>query len=190
MATKTPVSGTAAYCTVGQFLNWFDQRVVGDLVMDDGSRNSSLTTNAVLLQILQEASGDVEAAVMLGNRYAVADLQALAANTNGGIFLAGIVAGLAFAKLLERRPDLEYKEPDRTKKARAAVIAISSGDAILPFQETQAAGEIEEDVETVTDVDNRTMVSWHTRRYLGRRTARYVLSKSGGFSGGFMYGDG
>jgi hypothetical protein len=187
VSPKTPVSAETAYCSVPQILNWFDARTVGDLVRDDGSRATptQLQTDKVLQQMLQDASGEIEAACLVGGRYTVADLLVL--NGNSSIFLAGIVAGLAYMKLMERRPEYEIPEPKRVDQARKALEALSVGEAIFALQETSDAGRVEEDVETVADVDNRRMVSWHAARYLGLRANRYPLP-SQGFGGGFCGG--
>lgn len=171
----TPVSGSTPYCTPAQFLNYFDARTVGDLVDDTGNRvsPSQLLTNAVLQQMLAEASGEVEAACLMGNRYAVTDLQAL--NGNSATFLAGIVAGIAYLKLLERRPDLDFDTPPMAARADKFLQALSLGHRILAFQETANAGQVLDDYESPSIVNQIEQVSWHARRFFGRRTSRIPI---------------
>lgn len=172
---KTVSSASTSYCTAAQFLGFFDGRTVGDLCSDTGTRiaAAALLTDANLSLALKGASGELEAAVLLGNRYTVADLQALTSTYNSGIFLARIVAGLTFRDLLRRRPDLEIQKPPQSEEAEKIIQALSMGERIFAFSETANAGATEEDVETSRDVDDRRMVTWHTRRYFGRRSNRY-----------------
>lgn len=174
---KTVSSGSASYCTVAQFLAFFDSRTVGDLVSDSGSRVTAaqLTSNTTLGLLLQQASGELEAAALIGNRYTSADLVALAA-TNSGIFLASVVAGLAFRNLIRRRPDMEIATPPQVEEAEKCLQALSMGERIFGFQETMDSGETQEDTETSYDVDRRKMVSWHSQRYFGRRANRYDVA--------------
>ena len=172
---KTPISATSPYCTPAQFLNFFDARTVGDLVNDVGQRvpASQLLTDPVLGQLLQEASGEVEAACLMGDRYTVADLQAL--NGNSALFLASIVAGLTYFKLIERRPDLDFEIPPMAQRADKFLRALSMGERIFAFQETADAGIVEDDYNSPALYDQTRGTSFECRRFFGRRVKRIPI---------------
>src|ERR1700723_1100316 len=92
------------YCTPNQFIAYYDSRRVGELLDDTDNPIpiAMIPTNPVLLQLLQEASDEVNAAARCGEFYQVADLIAFAAAANGSM-LTGIVADFAFGRLVSRR---------------------------------------------------------------------------------------
>jgi hypothetical protein len=197
---QTPVSTTTAYCTTAQFINWYDVRTTGDLVMDDGSRATpgQLVSNAVLLQFLQEASGKVEAACLIGGRYTVADLQALLVPisgklSNSAIFLAGIVSGIAGGELSRRRPGVDIPESlkEKIEEGKEALKALADGEIIFAFEETAAAGLIQEEYDSPGNVWARQGTAVQMQRFFGRRANRYwnpprptVIPAAGGVNEG------
>src|SRR5262245_39763075 len=103
---KTLTSTQTSYCTGTQALLFVDKRLWGDLLKDDGTRDTNPAVNATLLDLLLSASGDVETACLRGHRYEVADLAVIAnatpktAMTNR---LAELVSWLAYEKCQTRR---------------------------------------------------------------------------------------
>ena len=92
-----------SYATPAQMLERFDARVIGDLVSDSDSQVSAaeLLTDPILQAMLDDASGDIEAALLVGGRYTVADLSGLTGNAQK--HLVRICCEVAKAYLLRRR---------------------------------------------------------------------------------------
>ncbi len=140
----------ASYATPADLLKRYDARVVGDLVSDTDVQAdpNELTTNAVLLQMLADASGDIESALLVGERYSLENLQAYNATTNpSGLtenslaLLQRMTCDIAYALLLRRRGTVD---PDR----HAAVLDLAekylkdlrSGAAVFGIQAQEEAG--------------------------------------------------
>ena len=182
----TPASATSPYCTPEQFLRWCDARTTGDLVRDDTTRATptELLTDLVLLQFLQEASGRLESACFMGNRYSVDDLQALQEPVNGlltnsAVMLAGIVAGVAAGELARRRPGVDIPESMKAKidEGEKALELLSEGERILSFEQTARAGKMDEVYDSPMNVYQRYGVTVQCQRLFGLRGNRYLSAR-------------
>lgn len=93
-----------AYATPAQFLLRYDARTVGDLVSDNGQQvgQAELLDDPILEALLDSASGEIEAAILMGNRYTQTDLGNLTGNSLA--FLQDLTCRVAYAKLWDRRP--------------------------------------------------------------------------------------
>jgi len=94
----------AAYAEPSDLISRYDVNIIGQLVTDDGLQvsESDLEDDAVLLEVLQTASGQVEASMLCGARYSPDDLSDLTGNSAS--YLKHIVCLIAMALLFERRP--------------------------------------------------------------------------------------
>lgn len=138
---STPTSSSTSYCTPAQALNFMDAAMVGDLVDDQGNQvtENELLTNAKFQACLDSASGELEMAALVGERYTPTDLQSLTGVM--AVKLAEIVAWLAIPKLLGRRnPALE--KYDQVEDAREMLQAIRLGVRIFGLVEAQEAGQM------------------------------------------------
>lgn len=97
------------YATGSDIASRYDVRVLGDLCTDGGDRISDLATliiNPNVTQALEDASGMINSAALVGSRYATSDLAGMTGE--GAAFLKRITCDLAFAFLRQRRGyDLE-----------------------------------------------------------------------------------
>lgn len=98
-----------AYATSADLLLRKDQREVSDLVSDNGDpvAESALSADTKLTAALSGASGEVNAALLVGGRYTVAQLEALTGDALA--YLKDIVCELAMYRLHRRRPDYDLK---------------------------------------------------------------------------------
>lgn len=98
-----------SFASPTDFLQRYDARIVGDLVADDGTQvsPSGLTSDLNLQAALDDASGDIESACLVGERYTPDDLAALTDNSLS--LLKRICCDVAMAFLLRRRPS---NDPD------------------------------------------------------------------------------
>lgn len=100
----------SSFATPAEFLQRYDARIFGDVVRDDGNQATAeeLLDDPNLQAALDDASGDIESACLVGERYLPADLAAL---TGHSLFhLKRICCDIAVAFLLRRRPS---DDPDR-----------------------------------------------------------------------------
>lgn len=167
---QTPLTSALGYCTIAEFLNFADLRTVGDLVSDTDERETSLTNNDVLLAAIQRASGMVESAAVIGNRYLPSDLAALTGSAQQ--LLIGLVADLVIGILYKRRPN-KGDPPGSYKEALDMLQQLREGERIFPTQESADAGLPEHQIETPIDVENRNGLSVVAHRYFGRRVRQY-----------------
>lgn len=172
---STPVSGSDPFCTGMQFLDRYDVRTVAECLPDT---NSAMDTRAVasstrLNKLLMASSGRVEAAALMGGKYTVADLEALA-DTNMGEWLAGIVADLTAPQVLGRRfvafPDFA----ERLREANAVLQALEEGKLIFGLQEVVDAGLMGHYQEVPSDVEARHMITYQMDKFFGVRANRNI----------------
>jgi phage gp36-like protein len=163
------------YATAADMLARFDARVLGDLVNDTDSQVDSigLQSDAVLLAMLGDASGDIEAALLVGGRYTIVDLEALASAlppTNGTAFLKRMCCDITLAYLLRRRPS---KNADSDKAAadmaERHLDKLRGGDAIFPLDKTIDATEPELVGMRLIDFQNMGLIRDRTRNYFPHR---------------------
>lgn len=103
----------AAYATAAQMLERYDARTLGDLVSDTGIRvdESALLTDTVLSAALNDGAGDIELALLPGERYSTTDLTTLlASSSNTRFVLIRLNCDRAFFHLYDRRPWHEVSE--------------------------------------------------------------------------------
>ncbi len=170
----TPISASTSYCAPQQLAQFHDWRPLARLCQDsDSAAQETLTaflTDPVALAHLQAASGELEAAILLGERYQVPDLVALA-GTNAGTWLAQIVAGLAAGTIYERRSGSRVTEQEARKieRAREALESLKRGERILGFQESAAAGLVSSQDALEADLQSRRGMVTIARPYWGQR---------------------
>jgi hypothetical protein len=171
---STPAGSLLPYCSVAYFFVRVDWRTVSDYVGDEGQRGTKLDALTpgtpqyqVIYTLLQEASGEVEAACLKGERYSAADLGILTGNSQQ--LLAGLVADLCLGKVLDRRPDLTEEVPYRVRRAGDVLEALSGGERIFALQEVADAGLAAHAIDTPQTAINRKLPSTVLSRYFGRR---------------------
>lgn len=166
---KIPNSQPASYLTVDEFLKRKDWRTVADFVSDADVRvtQSSLTSDANLQAVLDDAAGMVEAACLAGNRYQPADLAALTGVAKA--FRDRLIADLAMGLLIERRPDKKTPLPQSFERALAELEDLRFGKWIFGLKETQDAGlmDFEKDNENIRE--DRNLTTYKASRFFGSR---------------------
>lgn len=172
---QTVSSGAATYCSAARFLQRYDARTIGDLVSDDGTRvsSASLLTNTNLAALLKEASGKLEAACVVGERYSPTDLAAII--TDGGNmaeFMAGLVADIAISLVYRRRPDVTMPVMPQVDESMRLLNALSEGKMILGFTEAMTSGHMSSEIETSAIVEARKMATTYAESLFGRRNNR------------------
>lgn len=176
----TPISGPIPYCSPAQFLERYDVRTVGQLLSDTdvALSQTDVLQSTILNDLLMEASGWVESAALVANRYSPNDLYALATDPsalpgtgNSARMLAGIVAGITMFFLWDRRPTkyLEMGLPLRSEMAIEMLDRLRKGEAIFGIQEVANAGNPDPKFITPEQINTRNFSSNQARRFFGNR---------------------
>lgn len=179
---QTPATSAFCYAAAADLFARYDLRNIADYVADDGSRATgtvpnviTLASNTNVLTALADASGLLEQACFVGERYTSADLLAMlnaATPSAGSSLIRRIVCDLAMGLIILRRPAKNAPLPVQYTEAQRQLQLLSQGEAIFPFLETAAAGVLEERVETARDVYARQGVTTQAARLFGRRADR------------------
>ena len=140
----TPISSATSYATPADLISFKDIRALADLLEDQGQRVGGTQPNPTTVEAdpnlqvaLNWASGEIESAMMVGQKYQPVDLNSL---TGMSLYLLkGLTCDLAFWKLLTRR----YPTTGITEEYRAAMERLERlrlGERIFGFQESMQAG--------------------------------------------------
>lgn len=164
----TPISNSDSYASPADLLKRFDARVVGDLCRDDGTRESAsaILANSNVLTALSGASGRVERAAFVGEKYSAADLAAL---TGPGLdAIKDLVCGLAMVRLYKRRFPLQ-PTPDSLREHLLDLEALRNGEQIFALADQADAGLPENSQVTEADICALGLVTDLARPYWGIR---------------------
>lgn len=158
-----------SYATPAEFNARYDVRVSGDLVDDTGDQQTAteLLTDTVLQAMLDDASGDIEAALGVGELYTPADLAALTGNAQK--HLVRICCDIAWVYLARRRgllPADEHKAA--TDLAEAHLERLRKGQNVFNIAERDAS-TIDTTGPTLVDFDNMHLTRDRTRNYYPHR---------------------
>jgi hypothetical protein len=167
-AMPTPISSATAYCSPAQLMTFYDARQIGDLLQDKDRRvpEPLLTSDPNVLNALNWASGELESACIVGNKYKIADLQALTGMSAAN--LQGLVADLAFWKLRCRRyPDASMT--DAAKWAFEKLERLRKGEAIFGLQDQASAGDPDTLFMQQADYDTLGLTTDQASRFFGLR---------------------
>lgn len=105
----------ASYATPADLYKRHDIRLIQDLCQDDGVRPTrpAMLTDDIVEELLADASGDIELALLNGGKYTVDQLEALTGNSLQ--MLKRMTCDIGMAYLFDRRPT--YK-PEQAEKYR------------------------------------------------------------------------
>lgn len=163
----TPFSSTTPYADPATLMQLFDYRVLGEVSRDDNGADSqaSFLTDPNVLLALKVASGELEAAALVSERYTPDDLKVL--NGNSGEYLKSIVCGLAAGILYRRRYLADPLDDPRfagtVGAAKQAILDLRSGMGIFAFTEAAAAGVPHDRYETEADFIRQNLVTNNSR---------------------------
>ena len=164
-----------SYATGEEFVQRYDVRLIGDLVKDDGVQASQtlIPTHPVVLALLGDASGAIDAALLVGNRYTPAQLADLSATAAS--FLRRLTSDLTLIYLKRRRGRFDpEKDGALLKEINATLDSLRKGeDLLLLADQTQAAASTIELVRPeLIPVCRKQTIRHNTRNY-------YPLPRSG-----------
>lgn len=155
-----------AYATAAQMLERFDARMLGDLVDDTGSQVSSgdLLSDDNLAAALDDASGEIDAAIRASDRYTETELSSLS-QTNK--HLVRLTCVLALRNLVNRRPHmvrLDDKHEKMIERAEQSLEDLRSGKNILDINTHDDAGNPDIDGPTTLELNQLYTTRRQTKR--------------------------
>lgn len=159
-----------AYASASDLMARYDKNDVLALASDTGVaiEESEAAANDVITAALDDASGDIEAALVHAARYSVADLEGLTGNSLAK--LKRLVCARAMYYLLERRPAWS---PERTeqfdKMTRDGLERLRKGENVFNLDEHKEAGLPSVDGPTTLDFDQLNLLRDRTQNYFPRR---------------------
>lgn len=173
----TLASSTVLFCPVAEFLKRVDMGVVAKLAADPPAvvvAFGALAADVNVLAALRDASGDIEAAAFMGNRYHKEDFELLLTGpeTNARGKLYRICSDLAWVYLFERRPNKDVEAPPSLQRSMAWMDLLVSGKRIFAFVETADAGVTERVEASVEDVIERNGSVYQARALFGTTSDR------------------
>lgn len=171
----TPNSSLTAYVTPADFLARQDVRAVGMLCSDNNvpiTQSALLAGDPNLTAALMDASGEIEAAALIADRYQPGDLQALLEqNGVSGAYLKKICSAIAMRFLYDRRDGNVPPQNviDKYDNAMKFLEEIKNGTVTLAFTESEEAGVPSSAVFTAADLLQANMMTLAYRRTMGNR---------------------
>jgi phage gp36-like protein len=171
----------AAYATISDFTTRHDSSLIAQLITDDHetATPTELANSTVLTAILEDSSGQVEAAMLCGRRYSPTELSALTGNSAG--FLKKIVCTIAMAELFERRPGMHIeKEKYFAEKAKAYLEDLRTGKNLFNLtdsDENELAANPDTTAPSSVDYTNLNLLPEQMIRYFPSRALRLPLGR-------------
>ncbi len=153
-----------AFATPADLLARYDYRTVGELVVDDDTQPTyaSLLTNPTIEAILSDASGQIETAVMVGNRYTIEELDSLTDNSQAK--LVRMTCDLAFYLISQRRPTGDQEFP-LYEEAMELLGMLRKGEAVFNVFENKQAGNTEYAPYNAQVIAQQNLISQNTKYF-------------------------
>ncbi len=160
-----------SYATPAQFLQRYDARVVGDIVSDNADQvgAAELLDNANLQAALDDASGDIESALLFGERYTPDDLAALTGNSQS--LLVRMTCDIAMAFLLRRRPTKNAEaDAAQLELAEKHLERLRKGDRVFyRGDDVDPAGVVDTTGPTTVQLTSLNLIRDRTQNYYPAR---------------------
>lgn len=154
-----------AYASPSDMLARYDARTLGDLVSDDNEQITAvdLTTDAVLLAMLDDASGSIDSELSVGGRFKPADLAGLTGSELS--HLKRITCDIAFAYLLRRRGGIDAeKHGANLKLAETHLERLRRGETIFRIPDTTNSEPLSTGP-TLVDLESLNLTRYRTKNY-------------------------
>lgn len=151
-----------SYATPADLLARHDCRLIGDLAGDTNVRidATTLLTNTNVLTALIDASGTIESACFVGQRYSSTDLSALPTNSAG--LLKRLTCDLAFAYLFQRRGYNYMDKMPALKYSFDLLDRLRLGERVFDVGEVEAKGNPTSDVVSLGNILLQNKISMQT----------------------------
>lgn len=163
-----------AYATVDDLLTRYDWRDIAEIVSDDNSRltQGALQTDTKVIAALTDASGEVEAALLVSGNYTTDQLAGLTGNSLGK--LIALVCQIALANLMSRRSGGNVERYEQIMKiAGDSLQRLRMGENILNIPGKADAGLPSLGGPTTVAINRLNLVRDQTKNYFPSRRLPY-----------------
>jgi len=161
----------AAYATSGELTKRYDWRIIGQFCQDDNAELSraDIESHENVAQALEDASGEIEAALRVGGQYNPTDLAALTGNALA--HLERITCTLAVAALIRRR--ISKREDENVQpildEAREHLDALRKGQNVFAIDANIEAGYIKTESPTLSIIKAQNTLPERLGRHMPSR---------------------
>lgn len=163
-----------AYATGSDLIDRYDVDLVGDLSTDERETQDrdAVASHPHVLTALEDASGEVDTALLTGGQYSAEDLAGLTGSSAS--YLKAIVCALAMAALHERRPEaVDAEHIDRlTKRAKESIRSLRRGDNVFGIQQNLDATRVHTSGPSAIDLQNRNGLAQRMGRFFPLSNSR------------------
>lgn len=151
------------YCSPTDFVSRYDARALGDLLFDAGVRINSadLLTNQNILLALEDATGQINAAVLVAEKFAIADLQNMTGSD--AAYLNRLTCDLAFCYLVQRR-GLDIAKYPQYFNAQTELTHLRNGERTFNISYAEDAGLVHSQFPTVAQVADLNLAATYASR--------------------------
>jgi phage gp36-like protein len=165
-----------AYASSADMTARYDENVLKDLSSDDGTPAAQLATATAMTAALDDASGQIEAAVLVAQMYQVSDLTALTGNSLA--LLKQITCDIAMYRMLKRRPEKYGKELVEAKKYCDEYLEmLRQGKRVFNVAANIAAGLPTVDGPSARVYERLNLLPDRTRNYYPARGSRLPIGR-------------
>ena len=166
------------YAAAADMLERVDERVLQDLLSDDGTPVHEVVGDARLTSAMSAASGRINASVMVAGLYDAAELASLTGDDLA--FLKTLTCDIALGILIRRRPS-----PQTTEWAKAineqtdgTLELIRSGKLTFNLDAQKLAGQPKVDGPTAVDYQQLNLIPDRTERFYPTRGTRLPIGRA------------
>jgi phage gp36-like protein len=155
-----------AYATGQELVKRYDVDLIGDLAQDEREPldRSVVASHPNVAAALDDASGEIDVALLVGQRYLPEQLTTLTGFSRN--HLVRITCAIAMSLLFERRPGMRPEIAEAiAKKAREHITALNRGDNVFGIQENLDAGTIDTATIATVDIENLNLLPQRMPRY-------------------------
>jgi phage gp36-like protein len=156
------------YATATQLIERYDPRDIAEMASDTGIAIDDVGTDPNVLAALDDASGEVETALLQGGRYTVSDLTGLTGNSKS--HLIRMTCDVAIALLFARRPLYAFERYEKARDlAEKHLDRLRKGDAVFNLSDMATASLPIVDGPTTVEYQNLNLVRDRVRNHYPRR---------------------
>lgn len=167
-----------AYATAAQMITRYDARTIGELVADDGTRvtGATLLADPNLAVALDDASGQIDAALMQSNRYSADDLSGLTGNS--AAHLQRITCDLAMGYLYARRPMYDVDSYQKFMELGNKILTqLRKGENVFNLSSQKDAGTPSVDGPTTVDYARLNLLPDRIKHFFPSRGSRLPTNR-------------
>ncbi len=160
--------------TGNDLIDRYDVDMIGDLATDDRESlyRDDVPTNSKVLAALNDARGEIEVALAVGNRYLPSQLTSL----SGGSLqhLIRVECDIAMSNLFRRRGGQAYMETAESvaKTARGHLEQLRRGENVFAMPEVQASSTMDLATISTIDIDQMNLLPSRMPRYFPNPLSR------------------